>query len=160
MTGNSLLRAYMKRDKGNQVSERPQAFFLPLDNNDQESPDNNHGVIDLETTDDKDVANLQEALRKNRPDYIANAEERAGRLSRNNEERKVKEEPVNKIKTRESKIPKSNSSVKMSQSYPNPRVNSILKTNNSLTNGIQKNIPKRNEKNIAGKKSVTIVPNG
>ena len=50
-------------DKGQQVCDRPQAFFLPLD---QISPDNSE-FIDLETNNDDDTTDLQQALRKKRP---------------------------------------------------------------------------------------------
>ena len=53
----------MQADKGQQVCERPQAFFLPLD---QTSPAQTD-LIDLETNTEKELTDLQEALRKNRP---------------------------------------------------------------------------------------------
>lgn len=164
-TGNSLLRMYLKKaDKGQQVCDRPQAFFLPLD---QKSPDD-HDFIDLETSTETDVTDLQEALRKHRPDYIAAAEERAGRVSRNNEdkknndEKKFKDSPM--TRSTEMKVKKQPTVNQMKRSQSTPRVNSILKMNNSITNsngmgahknGISNKLEKKSEK-----KTVTIVQNG
>ena len=53
----------LQADKGQQVCDRPQAFFLPLD---QTNPDQTD-LIDLETSAEKDLTDLQGALRKNRP---------------------------------------------------------------------------------------------
>ena len=55
----------LQADKGQQACERPQAFFLPLDqtNSDKTGAD----LIDLETSAEKDLTDLQGALRKNRP---------------------------------------------------------------------------------------------
>ena len=80
-TGRSLLRMYLRKvirhvidyslfypeilqaDKGQQVCDRPQAFFLPLDQTNSDKTD----LIDLETSAEKDLTDLQGALRKNRP---------------------------------------------------------------------------------------------
>ena len=53
----------LQADKGQQVSDRPQAFFLPLDQTNSDKTD----LIDLETSAEKDLTDLQGALRKNRP---------------------------------------------------------------------------------------------
>ena len=53
----------LQADKGQQVCDRPQAFFLPLDQTNSDITD----VIDLETSSKKDFTDLQGALRKNRP---------------------------------------------------------------------------------------------
>ena len=53
----------IQADKGQQVRDGPQAFFLPLDQVSTEKSD----FIDLETTTDKEATDLQEALRKKRP---------------------------------------------------------------------------------------------
>ena len=58
---NHKLLFCLQADKGQQVTERPQAFFLPLDQTD---------LIDLETKPEKDLTDLQEALRKNRPGSV------------------------------------------------------------------------------------------
>ena len=61
-----IIETVVQADKGQQVCDRPQAFFLPLD---QKSPDD-HDFIDLETSTETDVTDLQEALRKHRPGNI------------------------------------------------------------------------------------------
>ena len=59
---NSIFQA----DKGQQVRDGPQAFFLPLDQISTEKSE----FIDLETTTDKEATDLQEALRKKRPGKV------------------------------------------------------------------------------------------
>ena len=56
----------VQADKGQQVCERPQAFFLPLD----QTSANQTDLIDLETNVEKDLTDLQEALRKKRPGFV------------------------------------------------------------------------------------------
>lgn len=150
-TGNSLLRMYMKKaNKGLQVCERPQAFFLPLDQQSSESVD----YIDLELSNDNNVADLQGALKKNRPDYIAAAEERAGRLSRNNEEKKESK----MTKSTEIKTKKTNTQgAHLKRSQSTPRVNSILKSNETRMKDENRI---SNNKGIKNEKSVTILQNG
>ena len=63
LTFRQIIETVVQADKGQQVCDRPQAFFLPLD---QKSPDD-HDFIDLETSTETDVTDLQEALRKHRP---------------------------------------------------------------------------------------------
>ena len=60
----------IQADKGQQVRDGPQAFFLPLDQVSTEKSD----FIDLETTTDKEATDLQEALRKKRPGKFTNTE--------------------------------------------------------------------------------------
>ena len=101
-------------------------------------------------------------------DYIAAAEERAGRVSRNNEdkknndEKKFKDSPM--TRSTEMKVKKQPTVNQMKRSQSTPRVNSILKMNNSITNsngmgahknGISNKLEKKSEK-----KTVTIVQNG
>lgn len=127
-TGSSLLRMFLKKaDKGNQVREQPQAFFLPL----EEGEPGSSSVIDLEAAGgETEETDLQKALRKRRPDYIAAAEERAGRLSRGAQERAREGQE----RTKEGAMTRSTegqgrgqalATVKRSQS--SPRVNSLLK---------------------------------
>ena len=61
-SSNHIIQA----DKGQQVRDGPQAFFLPLDQVSTEKSD----FIDLETTTDKEATDLQEALRKKRPGKV------------------------------------------------------------------------------------------
>lgn len=96
-------------------------------------------------------------------DYIAAADERAGRLSRGGEEKKCKENLMTRSTETKSKKPVTSSLMKRSQS--SPRVNSILKKNNqlgstpsgmsSMRNGSQRNPDRKVEK-----KTVTIMQSG
>ena len=102
-------------------------------------------------------------LNSNPPDYIAAAEERAGRFSRNNEEKK-QDNPMTRsteIKPRKSPNERGgNFSSQMKRSQSTPRVNSILKTGAPVSNGVsQGNQGGLNKKKIE-KKTVTIVQNG
>merc|ERR1711953_1179404 len=121
-TGRSLLRMYLRKaDKGQQVCDRPQAFFLPLDQTNSDKTD----LIDLETSAEKDLTDLQGALRKNRPDYIAAAEERAGRVSRGTEDRKCSDSVMTRS-DHSQKAQKPLKSSQMTRSQSSPRGNSIL----------------------------------
>ena len=96
-------------------------------------------------------------------DYIAAAEERAGRLSRNNEDKKLKDNVMTRSIESQLKKPSQFSTVKRSQSTP--RVSSILKfnnTNNTISNGMTalKNGFRKKTDGKAEKKSVTIVQSG
>jgi len=159
-TGSSLLRMYLKKaDKSQQLSDRPQAFFLPLEQN----ADDKTNLIDLETSTENDLTDLQKALRKHRPDYIAAAEERAGRLSRNTEDKKPTDNVMTRSIENRLKKPSSISLVKRSQSTP--RVSSILKfgnTNSTISNGMNalKNGFSKKTDGKSEKKSVTIMHNG
>eukprot|EP00092_Neocalanus_flemingeri_P049575 GFUD01057017.1.p1 GENE.GFUD01057017.1~~GFUD01057017.1.p1 ORF type:complete len:654 (+),score=166.81 GFUD01057017.1:99-1964(+) len=159
-TGSSLLRMYLKKaDKSQQLSDRPQAFFLPLDANADDKTD----LIDLETSAENDLTDLQKALRKHRPDYIAAAEERAGRLSRNTEDKKPKDNVM--TRSTENQLKKSSSVSLVKRSQSTPRVSSILKLNNAnstisngmsaLKNGFFKKTDGKTEK-----KTVTIIQSG
>ena len=93
-------------------------------------------------------------------DYIAAAEERAGRLSRGGEDKKSKDVMTRSSTENKKKKPTTSSLMKRSQS--SPRVSSILKPSNtkssipngmsSIKNGIPKNPDRRGEK-----KTVTIM---
>lgn len=144
-----------KADKGQQVRDGPQAFFLPLDQESSEKSD----YIDLETTTDKEATDLQEALRKKRPDYIAAAEERAGRFSRNNEEKKQDNPMTRSTEIKPRKSPNGNFSNQMKRSQSTPRVNSILKTV-PTSNGVSRGNQGYSNKKKVEKKTVTIVQNG
>lgn len=132
-TGSSLLKMFLKKaDKGNQVQAQPQAFFLPLADEGDEGSSN---VIDLEVTGETEETDLQRALRQRRPDYIAAAEERAGRLSKGAAERSQKGATLTSqtemtrstegrgAQQRPSKPPV----LTMKRSQSSPRVSSILK---------------------------------
>ena len=96
-------------------------------------------------------------------EFISAAEERAGRLSRNNEEKKTKEDPITKSTELKVKKPSPTAGPQMKRSQSTPRVNSILKLSNSVSNGmssIKNGITNKTEKKKLEKKSVTIVQNG
>ena len=94
------------------------------------------------------------------PDYIAAADERAGRLSRGGEDKKCSENLM--IRSTETKSKKPVTSSLMKRSKSSPRVSSILKKSNqlgstpsgmsSIKNGSQKNPDRKVEK-----KTVTIM---
>ena len=106
-------------DKGNQVQAQPQAFFLPLGEG-EDGP-----VIDLEVSGETEETDLQRALRQRRPDYIAAAEERAGRLSRGAAERSKGE--MTRSTEGGAPRPLKPSMLTMKRSQSSPRVSSILK---------------------------------
>ena len=88
------------------------------------------------------------------PDYIAAAEERAGRLSRNNEEKKESK----MTKSTEIKTKKTNTQgAHLKRSQSTPRVNSILKSNETRMKDENRI---SNNKGIKNEKSVTILQNG
>ena len=117
-------------DKGNQVQAQPQAFFLPLGEAGEEG---GGPVIDLEVSGETEETDLQRALRQRRPDYIAAAEERAGRLSRGAAERSKGATPTSGEMTRSAEgggvqqRPMKPQMLTMKRSQSSPRVSSILK---------------------------------
>ena len=83
----SLLRHYKARKEGKPLPvpvEKSQAFFIEIDEQEERkrllaSPANSRlktRVIDLESTEAPEESNLQEALRRRRPDYIARTKSR------------------------------------------------------------------------------------
>ena len=121
----------LQADKGNQVQAQPQAFFLPLGEAGEEG---NGPVIDLEVQGETEETDLQRALRQRRPDYIAAAEERAGRLSRGAAERSKGATPTSTAEMTRStegggvqQRPIKPQMLTMKRSQSSPRVSSILK---------------------------------
>ena len=143
-------------DKGNQVQAQPQAFFLPLGEG-EGGP-----VIDLEVSGETEETDLQRALRQRRPDYIAAAEERAGRLSRGAAERSKGE--MTRSTEGGAPRPLKPSMLTMKRSQSSPRVSSILKPSPPGSGGSggraggSSGIPRRRtgEPAVEPRKSVTI----
>ena len=90
------------------------------------------------------------------PDYIAAAEERAGRLSRNNEEKKESKIMTKSTEIKTKKTNTQGANLKRSQSTP--RVNSILKSNETRMKDENRISNKKGTNN--NEKSVTILQNG
>ena len=109
------------------MQAQPQAFFLPLG----EGEEGGGPVIDLEVSGETEETDLQRALRQRRPDYIAAAEERAGRLSRGAAERAKGATPTSAEMTRSTEggaqRPMKPQMLTMKRSQSSPRVSSILK---------------------------------
>lgn len=189
-TGSSLLRMFLKKvfilfqqslqinlliplsiiclqaDKGNQVQAQPQAFFLPLG----EGEEGGGPVIDLEVSGETEETDLQRALRQRRPDYIAAAEERAGRLSRGAAERSKVATPTSAEMTRSTEggvqRPMKPQMLTMKRSQSSPRVSSILKPSPPGSGGSggrtggHSGIPRRKAgEPLEPRKSVTISQN-
>ena len=145
-------------DKGNQVQAQPQAFFLPLG----EGEELGGPVIDLEVSGETEETDLQRALRQRRPDYIAAAEERAGRLSRGAAERSKGE--MTRSSEGGAPRPLKPAMLTMKRSQSSPRVSSILKPSPpgsgsaaGRTGGGSSGIPRRKAgETVEMRKSVTI----
>ena len=146
------------------MQAQPQAFFLPLGETDQPEP-----VIDLELTGETEETDLQRALRQRRPDYIAAAEERAGRLSRGAAERAKGATPTSSAEMTRStgsngvQRPMKPQMLTMKRSQSSPRVSSILKPSPPGSGGSggrtggQSGIPRRKAgEPLEPRKSVTI----
>ena len=144
----------LQADKGNQVQAQPQAFFLPLGEG-EGGP-----VIDLEVSGETEETDLQRALRQRRPDYIAAAEERAGRLSRGAAERSKGE--MTRSTEGGAPRPLKPSMLTMKRSQSSPRVSSILKASppgsgSAAGRGGSSGIPRRKAgETVEMRKSVTI----
>ena len=146
------------------MQAQPQAFFLPLGETGEEP------VIDLELSGETEETDLQRALRQRRPDYIAAAEERAGRLSRGAAERSKGATPTTSTEMARStgstgvQRPMKPQMLTMKRSQSSPRVSSILKPSppgsggsGGRTGGGHSGIPRRKAgEPLEPRKSVTI----
>ncbi len=147
-TNHSLFRQfYEKKDKAVCVRDRPQAFFIECPKKArpksaieqrQSSANNNHSnnitnIIDLETDTLPEEKNLQEALRRKRPDYIekSRTREQDRLLKVNNKQQQSLSARSTPIKAMSSSVP----NAKVLYGQPKSRIPTKKVLNNNSRGG-------------------------